>query len=691
MTLGVGLEATVQNEELFKTKKTKKYRPPALAMPGEQASNAQQVGRFLDGKAVRGKTAHAAGKETTENIFRVLGQYLKGKRSLYGQKMEHARQAFGLMDVDGGGTIDSAEFGTALKRLGFNLTPVQTKQVLDVVDADANGVVDYREFVELLGEEHEPEGRFVAYDPSKTVRGSAIALKEQADHMAPEAAQLDLNTHNHAVSYQLTQEERLQRQAAVLFRAVKQKLADHWSLFGEELDGKVESFFTALDTDESGNIEPGELAAALTRLDLGLTETQVTQMIAEADADGSGDIDLGEWIARFHNLPKLAGEMREMLSEDTVGGSSSLGTIDALAAVHEPRPPSGPPTPASRVAFENAMAETMSVLDAESARQKQRYSRAQAAADQMKFSTGRTRLRPETANTPGVMVSRPWPPPRSAPGSARQPRRWNEGNDVHVESARREMSRRLETPTSPRSTWTVCSARDPRGAARVHRATGAATPSSTRSGGQQQRGQAVEKPLWGVLEWGQNRMFYPGPSSNPAQPPTTLPSGSSMYSEAYQQQQSKDHAHLESRAISVEAGEKGLRRAQFNSHTRFYEARDELIFTKGGLLGSDFGPSSQRLKPWTATGVVPRSSPHFRPGALPPQATPWQVHGKEEAYTFGVDLRQIGQDHPRLDNPLLDYRRDIVDAAQTERIIKHGSTPRCVRPKANFMPYHPLT
>lgn len=148
-----------------------------------------------------------------------------------------------------------------------------------------------------------------------------------------------------------------------------------------------------------------------------------------------------------------------------------------------------------------------------------------------------------------------------------------------------------------------------------------------------------------------------------------------MYSDAYHQQQMKDHAHLESRAISIEAGQKGLKAAQFNSRTRFYEARDELIFTKGGLLGSDFGPSSKRLQPWTATGVVPRASPHFRPGQLPPQATPWQIHGKMDGFEFGAE-RQIGRDHPKLDNPLLDYRRDIVDKAQTARVIKHGSTPR---------------
>lgn len=141
-----------------------------------------------------------------------------------------------------------------------------------------------------------------------------------------------------------------------------------------------------------------------------------------------------------------------------------------------------------------------------------------------------------------------------------------------------------------------------------------------------------------------------------------MPSGAPMYSPAYQQVQAADHKHLEARAISIEAGKKGLEKAQFNSRTRFYESRDELIFTKGGLLGFDFGPSSQRLKPWTATGVVPRSSPHFRAGELPPQAIPWQVHGKEEGFMFE---REAIQKDDRVDRSTLNFQRDIIVSTRT--------------------------
>ena len=127
----------------------------------------------------------------------------------------------------------------------------------------------------------------------------------------------------------------------------------------------------------------------------------------------------------------------------------------------------------------------------------------------MQFSAGRTRLRREIAHSPGVTVSRPWPPPGFTPRSARQTRRWDETQSV-TQSETQSETQQLPTPPSPRSARSICSARDPRGTGTV------------------QVPRATEKPAWGVLEWGQSRLFYPGGASNPAQPPTTLPSGASM-------------------------------------------------------------------------------------------------------------------------------------------------------------------
>lgn len=497
-----------KNEQLFKSNKKQAKT--------EQKSTAQDTGRFMEGKAGRVKVEHEKGKETTENVFRVLGQYLKGNRNLYGQKMKDARQAFGLMDKNGGGTVDGAEFDKALKRLGFVLTEAQMVDVLSIVDIDGSGEVDYGEFIKMLGMDggHDPE-QGTRYDPQRhTMQGREEVMLQQAAAQAPDAAQVDRNTHTQAVGYHLAAAEKMERQVEKLFSMMKKKLEDKWSLFGEELDGEVENFFMALDTDKSGYLDHAELGEALKRMDLGLTDQQVVDVMESTDEDGSGTIECVEWLIRFNAKP--IGFVHEMVSESTVGGSvqseSSVGTLEAVdSQARLNYIARQPPIPASRLAFEKDMADAMAVLDADAGRKKKLYGRAQTAADAMIFSAGRTKLRLETARAPGVLVSRPWPPQGSAPGSARELRRWHEGETNHIESARSTMAA-MNGGLSPRSSRTVCSARDPRGTGMI-----ATPPASARRPG------IAEKPLWGALEWGQSRLFYPGPGGNvstPA-PPTT--------------------------------------------------------------------------------------------------------------------------------------------------------------------------
>ena len=44
------------------------------------------------------------------NVFRVIAQQLRGRRSLYGHVMVEARDAFRLIDKNGDGEVDIREF-----------------------------------------------------------------------------------------------------------------------------------------------------------------------------------------------------------------------------------------------------------------------------------------------------------------------------------------------------------------------------------------------------------------------------------------------------------------------------------------------------------------------------------------------------------------------------------------------------
>eukprot|EP01046_Picozoa_sp_COSAG06_P024576 COSAG06_NODE_2011_length_7849_cov_3.030581_1_plen_849_part_00 len=85
-----------------------------------------------------------------ENIFRVIRQEMGQDRTIYGQKLGDARHTFGLMDRDGNGFLSRDEFAMALKRMDFGLTDAQQTEVLDAVDTDGSGTVEYGEFLAQL-------------------------------------------------------------------------------------------------------------------------------------------------------------------------------------------------------------------------------------------------------------------------------------------------------------------------------------------------------------------------------------------------------------------------------------------------------------------------------------------------------------------------------------------------------------
>lgn len=87
------------------------------------------------GKVARRKTSERMAKvalsndekleKMVDNIFRVIRQHMKSDRKLYGKALADAAEAFRVMDKDGSGALDAAEFGSALKRMGLGLTAEQ--------------------------------------------------------------------------------------------------------------------------------------------------------------------------------------------------------------------------------------------------------------------------------------------------------------------------------------------------------------------------------------------------------------------------------------------------------------------------------------------------------------------------------------------------------------------------------------
>lgn len=69
---------------------------------------------------------------------------------LTNQEIAEYREAFNIFDRDGSGTITSKELAIAMRSLGQNPSEDQLEKIMQEVDVDGNGELDFEEFIEFM-------------------------------------------------------------------------------------------------------------------------------------------------------------------------------------------------------------------------------------------------------------------------------------------------------------------------------------------------------------------------------------------------------------------------------------------------------------------------------------------------------------------------------------------------------------
>ncbi|CAH0002356.1 unnamed protein product [Clonostachys byssicola] len=80
------------------------------------------------------------------------------------QEIDDYKEAFQLFDKDGDGEITTAEIGEIMKSLGLNPSEDELEDILNEVDVDKNGSVDFNEFVAMMSRKHQ------SADPDQELR-----------------------------------------------------------------------------------------------------------------------------------------------------------------------------------------------------------------------------------------------------------------------------------------------------------------------------------------------------------------------------------------------------------------------------------------------------------------------------------------------------------------------------------------
>ncbi|XP_064623300.1 calmodulin-like [Lineus longissimus] len=66
------------------------------------------------------------------------------------ERLEALKKAFSVYDKDGNGRISSSELRKTLQAMGDNPTEAEAKTMLNAVDKDENGYIDFEEFLQMM-------------------------------------------------------------------------------------------------------------------------------------------------------------------------------------------------------------------------------------------------------------------------------------------------------------------------------------------------------------------------------------------------------------------------------------------------------------------------------------------------------------------------------------------------------------
>ena len=101
------------------------------------------------------------------------------------QQLEEYKMAFSLFDENGDGSISSIEIEQVMQKMGYKPTKEEVNDMLNELDVDQNGTIDFNEFITLMSKQSKPKDEdeelreaFKVFDKDGSGNISSIELKQ---------------------------------------------------------------------------------------------------------------------------------------------------------------------------------------------------------------------------------------------------------------------------------------------------------------------------------------------------------------------------------------------------------------------------------------------------------------------------------------------------------------------------------
>uniref|UniRef100_A0A1I8HAL4 Calmodulin n=1 Tax=Macrostomum lignano TaxID=282301 RepID=A0A1I8HAL4_9PLAT len=182
------------------------------------------------------------------------------------------RESFALFDKNDDGIISTEEIGEVMRSLGQTPSPSELQEMVRQVDINGNGSIDFEEFVAMMSDRYQLESELVKHERHLR-KAFVVSLLYCGDDLRAYGI---LHRHTAGVLAPL-----------VLAPLVLAPLSIN--LVFNLLALKV------FDKDGNGLIDSSELKRVMASLGEELSDQEIDEMIREADRNGDGFVDYGEF------------------------------------------------------------------------------------------------------------------------------------------------------------------------------------------------------------------------------------------------------------------------------------------------------------------------------------------------------------------------------------------------------------